>query len=167
MLTPNWETPNWETPTQRPQVGDPQLGDPDPETPTGRPPTDPYWRTPNWRTPNWETPTQRPQLKDPQLGDPQPTPTGRPCCQNPTVRPRHGKPRCQNPPRPQVGATQGLRGGRETPKVGGGGVGGARDPQGSHWSRGGGTLPFTHGVWSSTMLMVRLGCQWEMTSTGP
>lgn len=39
--------------------------------------------------------------------------------------------------------------------------------QGLHWSRGGGTLPFTHGVWSSTMLMVMLGCQWEITSTGP
>jgi hypothetical protein len=38
---------------------------------------------------------------------------------------------------------------------------------GLHWSRGGGTLPFTQGVWSSTMLMVMLGCQWEITSTGP
>lgn len=38
---------------------------------------------------------------------------------------------------------------------------------GLHWSSGGGTLPFTHGVWSSTMLMVMLGCQCEMTSTGP
>lgn len=36
-----------------------------------------------------------------------------------------------------------------------------------HWSSGGGTLPFTHGVWSSTMLMVMLGCQCEITSTGP
>lgn len=35
------------------------------------------------------------------------------------------------------------------------------------WSRGGGTEPLTQAVWSSTMLMVRLGCQWEMISTGP
>lgn len=44
---------------------------------------------------------------------------------------------------------------------------GIKGAGGSHWSRGGGTLPFTHGVWSSTILMVMLGCQWEMTSTGP
>lgn len=37
----------------------------------------------------------------------------------------------------------------------------------SRWSKGGGTEPLTHAVWSSTMLMVRFGCQWEMISTGP
>lgn len=35
------------------------------------------------------------------------------------------------------------------------------------WSKGGGTEPLTQAVWSSTMLMVRFGCQWEMISTGP
>lgn len=35
------------------------------------------------------------------------------------------------------------------------------------WSRGGGTEPLTQAVWSSIILMVRLGCQWEIISTGP